>query len=343
MSRGAGAGRSRVWSWALKVAFTAGSLVWVVRHVELGPAMEKLLAVDLTRFAVASLLMALTLLLAAWRWRVLLQAQSHPVSLARAADWVLVAHFFNQLLPGSVGGDAIRITDSAGLTRSAAVAALVVAFDRLLGLMALATVGCAGLALMASRGEALVAAGGALGLVGLSVTALMVADALQGRLDRARPRWGLDALRRVVGALQLFRRTPAAVAQALAGALATQSVLVAFYVAIAASIGVHLSLAQALGMVPAVMLLQALPISISGLGVREAAFAVGFTRAGLPADQGVAVSMMGFVATLLLAGIGAVRFLTRRPDVTSPGGAAAIGRADEPPQGGGVHYARGRS
>jgi hypothetical protein len=53
-------------------------------------------------------------------------------------------------------------------------------------------------------------------------------------------------------------------------------------------------------------LLQILPVSLAGLGVREGAFAYMFTKIGLPPEQGVAVGLLFFSQFLLLAAIGGV-------------------------------------
>jgi len=53
-----------------------------------------------------------------------------------------------------------------------------------------------------------------------------------------------------------------------------------------------------------VFLLQILPVSLAGLGVREGAFAYMFAQVGLPPEQGVAVGLLFFSQFLLLAAIG---------------------------------------
>ena len=55
-----------------------------------------------------------------------------------------------------------------------------------------------------------------------------------------------------------------------------------------------------------VLMLQGLPVSFAGLGVREGAYAYLFTLYGLPAEQGVINGLLFFSQVLILAGIGAV-------------------------------------
>lgn len=55
-----------------------------------------------------------------------------------------------------------------------------------------------------------------------------------------------------------------------------------------------------------VFLFQILPVSLSGLGVREGAFAYMFLQIDLPPEQGVAVGLLFFSQFLLLGGIGGI-------------------------------------
>jgi uncharacterized membrane protein YbhN (UPF0104 family) len=48
-----------------------------------------------------------------WRWRVLLDAQGVHVPRSRLLSSYLVAIFFNNFLPSNIGGDVVRITNTA--------------------------------------------------------------------------------------------------------------------------------------------------------------------------------------------------------------------------------------
>ena len=53
------------------------------------------------------------ILLSAWRWGLLLEAQDIPFAFRRLTSSFLVASFFNNFLPSNIGGDVIRIADTA--------------------------------------------------------------------------------------------------------------------------------------------------------------------------------------------------------------------------------------
>jgi len=55
-----------------------------------------------------------------------------------------------------------------------------------------------------------------------------------------------------------------------------------------------------------VLLLQVLPVSFAGIGVREGAYAYLFTLFGLPSEQGFLIGILFFTQMLIFVGIGAV-------------------------------------
>src|SRR6187200_1079728 len=96
-----------------------------------------------------ALLLYLTVVLAsAVRWDVLLRAQHVRLPYSFLTQSFLVATFFNNFLPSNIGGDVIRITDSAKAAGSKTLATTVVLIDRGLGVLGLALMAATGATLM---------------------------------------------------------------------------------------------------------------------------------------------------------------------------------------------------
>ena len=79
-----------------------------------------------------------------WRWWLLLEAQNVHVPGRRLFGSFLVATFFNNFLPSNIGGDVIRIRDTAGPSRSKTLATTVILVDRGMGLMGLVLISALG-------------------------------------------------------------------------------------------------------------------------------------------------------------------------------------------------------
>ena len=63
--------------------------------------------------------------------------------------------------------------------------------------------------------------------------------------------------------------------------------------------------------VPISFIVQMLPISMNGFGVREATFAFYFTRFGLPLESGLLVSFVGAAVIMLFSLSGGAVYLAR--------------------------------
>ncbi len=118
-------------------------------------------------------------------------------------------------------------------------------------------------------------------------------------------------LARLTDSLSRFRETPAALATCFAGAIVVQAVLVAFYLAIARSMRIPVGFAELALVVPISFIVQMLPVSMNGFGVREATFAFYFTRFGLPLESGLLVSFVGAAVIMLFSLSGGAVYLAR--------------------------------
>ncbi len=123
----------------------------------------------------------------------------------------------------------------------------------------------------------------------LAAPALLTPEAFTRLLQPLRvlhAEWIDLRLARLTDSLSRFRETPAALATCFAGAIVVQAVLVAFYLAIARSMRIPVGFAELALVVPISFIVQMLPVSMNGFGVREATFAFYFSRFGLPARVG---------------------------------------------------------
>src|SRR5580765_5765023 len=78
-----------------------------------------------------------TIFATVWRWWLLLEAQEIDMSFRALYASMSVALFFNNFLPSSIGGDVVRIADTAKVARSKTLATTVILADRTMGMMAL--------------------------------------------------------------------------------------------------------------------------------------------------------------------------------------------------------------
>lgn len=280
----------------------------------------------------ALLLYLFMLLLSAWRWRLLLNAQRIRVPGSRLVNSYLVATFFNNFLPSNIGGDVIRIRDTATQAGSKTLATTIILMDRLLGLLGLVFVAAVGATVAGSFGTRQPIYTPALwatlfgGLAALSAAVLWPAAVgrILSPLRVLHQDWVDERLARLTGALERFGSNPGALVTCFAGAIVVQTVLVGFYSAIAHSMNIPITAWHLAVVVPVSFVVQMAPVSLNGFGVREATFTFYFSRIGLPIESALVVSFMGAALIIAFSTSGAVAYLSRGGATRNP---AAIGNS----------------
>jgi hypothetical protein len=137
-------GRSHALIWLIKIAVSGGLLYLLLSNVDLGRLWTVARTASIPWLAAGLALYLLMVLLSAWRWGTLLRAQDVDLSFGKLTNSFLVATFFNNFLPSNIGGDVIRIRDTARPAGSKTLATTVVLIDRGLGLLGLVFVAALG-------------------------------------------------------------------------------------------------------------------------------------------------------------------------------------------------------
>ncbi|MGE5813138.1 MAG: lysylphosphatidylglycerol synthase transmembrane domain-containing protein [Acidobacteriota bacterium] len=304
----------------LKIAVSASLLTLLLRRADLGGVARGLRGADPIWILAALGLYVFSIGVSAWRWQRLLSALDVRLPISKLFESFLVATFFNNFLPSNVGGDVIRIADTAKAAGSKTAATTVVLLDRGVGLLGLFLIAAIGATV--SRwssvdpgpvGATTLWAGLAAGTI-VSVPVLMaprIIHVLVNPVRRLHPEWIDERLDRLTTALIRFRQSPGTMLATFAGAVLVQAIMVLFYFALALSLDIRIDLPHLALLVPISFVVQMLPISINGLGVREAFFGLYFGRLGLPLHSALLLSLGGAAAVMLVSITGAGAYLAR--------------------------------
>jgi hypothetical protein len=307
--------------WIVKILVSAGLLYVLLTRVDVGRLWQIARTASIGWLAAALLVYLSTILIGAWRWELLLHAQHVVVSFGRLVRSYLVATFFNNFLPSNIGGDVIRIRDTSKPAGSMTLAAMVVLIDRGIGLLGLVFVAAVGATITADRSATVGPVGPGLlwaalaGAVALAVPAVMMPHGVGALLRPLRvlhQEWVEARIERLTTALHKFREAPRSLLGAFVGAIVVQAGLVFFFAAIAQALHLRIPLSHLAIVVPISFIVQMLPVSVNGLGVREATFGFYLTRLGLPLESALALSFMSAVLVMLFSVSGAFAGLSRK-------------------------------
>jgi hypothetical protein len=154
-------------------------------------------------------------------------------------------------------------------------------------------------------------------LVGAAASApAVLAPAGFGRLLQPltvfHPEWVGDRIDKLIAALARFREEPGAIGGCFAGAVFVQATMVVFYFAVSYALHLNLAISDLAVIVPISFVVQLLPVSLNGFGVREAAFSVYFSRIGHPIESALLLSLVAQMLIIAFSTSGAFVYVSRR-------------------------------
>ncbi len=303
---------------AAKVAVSLALLAYLFSITDLSALKERVRTGDTFLLVFAMGLYALIIAISIWRWKLLLHTQGYRATMGHLSASYLVATFFNNFLPSNIGGDVIRVRDSSRFTGSTTTSVAVVIIDRILGFGALYALAvgaylAGGPAVRGLAGAlpALVALGVVFGSLAYIFFRPGTARRAMAVLGLSRIPWARSRFEVVQNAVHVYRVEMGAVWAALLGSVVLQAIVVYYYFTIARSLHIPVPLSACFLMVPLCSLVQALPISFNGWGVRESIFILYFAQIGLPRESAMAFSLVGAGLMVLLSLSGAIVWTSR--------------------------------
>lgn len=284
-----------------------------------GALWQTLTGIEPWALAASLVLMGATLGLGILRWRLVLRVQGLNLPLSRAAEISFVAHFFNSFLLGSTGGDLMKAYYAARETRHKKTEAVVTVFvDRIIGLWAMLVFASLMMIpnfdLLTQHPKFRTLAGFILALTAGGTGFLVVAfwGGISKAWSGARP-WLRrlpkgEYLERSLESCRDFGRAPGLLAQAAALSMLLNVFCTAQFWVICQGLHLAVSPVVLLCAVPSIIFVSALPVTPSGLGVRENLFVLVLAHPTLhvAATGALSLSLLAYAGSLLwsLAGGG---------------------------------------
>src|SRR4051794_8890792 len=278
---------------ALKILISAALLYLALRKVDLSDLASRFDVASLGWIALAIAVIFLQIFAGALRWREISAECGAPLAAMQAMRFNLIGAFFNQTLPSSIGGDAVRLWLVARRGAGWRAATYSVFVERAIGLVALAIII---LATLPWSYRLIEDPHGRLALLLIDLAALAggLVFLILGRLrwPWLKRWWGTHHLYAcsMIANRVLFSLKHGPKLAMLSLLIHVLTVLMAWCVGQA--IAAPVTFGQMFQLVPPVMLITMMPISIAGWGVREATMGLAFGYAGLAANEGVNVSLL---------------------------------------------------
>jgi uncharacterized protein (TIRG00374 family) len=303
----------------LIVSAGLGFLVW--KSIVSTPGIDSedfatiLLNIDIKYFFLAIFCIFLSYLSGCLQWKQLLVTQNVVMSYMNLLRFYFTGCFFNNFMPGNVGGDLKKVYDikqNSKETIGAAVSATLL--DRLCGLYVLCGFALAvGLAFFwQDPDHRYFLLPSMLIFLGFSLALCMLFSRRFGTLvfEKLFPFFGERVLH-LHRRFQAFR-TKSLFAQLVSLSVVTQGLRVMSHYFCGLSIFVNIDVSWYFYYIPLVAIVSALPISIGGFGPREFTAQSLFVRVGVGSLEAVMVQFLAYGANLMVSLLGGVNFLFGR-------------------------------
>ena len=326
---------------AVKLLVSAGLLYLLYRKIPVRAITGILLGADYRYLAPIFALLLFNTLISSWKWQLFLRADGVRVPLMTLVATYLIANIYNMFLPSNIGGDSYRIYDirrrsGQGMRTAAAVFA-----DRVSGFVAMITLGVLAAPFVALRfHEPLFFFGP---LVLFSAMVLVLAALFSQvpfrlfmrvtRLERVR------ALARLTEkfflSLSVYGDNRKLLVQAMAISFLFQVTVFVIIYCMALSLHVRVPFVYFCAFLPLIGLLEVLPLSINGIGLRDAGYVFFFGQAGMNDAQtrSLALVYLGIAAlySLVAGGAALVARSLAGPSVSCPEAEKAVASGQEEP------------
>ena len=303
---------------AIKVFVTLLPIYLILKNIDLNITVELIANIGLLYLVSAMAVLLLQILVMTHRWKIVLDNLSIDLSFKSIIRIFWIGLFFNQILPTSIGGDAMRGHYLYQRGYSFVKTSQGVLIDRIIGLIALVFLVIITLPL----GLQLVDSDNARwGLIIILISSIFALTLLLNinQISSRFQKWDLiNKFSSIMAVIKnnIFSLNPGF--KLLLISLLVHFLSILTMIILAIGMQLELKIIGLLVIVPVVTLLMMLPISIAGWGIREGAMIIGLGFLGVGAENAFALSLLyGLLMLSISIPGGVIWVVTSKPADTN--------------------------
>jgi uncharacterized protein (TIRG00374 family) len=291
----------------VQLLVSGGVIAFLLWQIDLQQTVDIIRSSDWAYVLASFVVFVGTTWLMAWRWGLLLGAKGVHEPFSWLLRMYFVGYAAGQVLPTAVGGDAVRIIEHSrrrkGVTATAAGA---VVMERVIGSAGTLVLVAVGLAVAAGRYENVrflvileLIFVAAMIVLGLLLFSRRLGLALERRLFPLGRKIRLEKpLQSLYWAMHEYRTTPRALLAVMGLTLIGQLLRIMSIWLCGEAVGADASPVVYMILGPLLFLVQMVPFTLNGLGVREAFFVVFLGRFGVPEDVAFAAGFLFYAVSI---------------------------------------------
>jgi uncharacterized protein (TIRG00374 family) len=312
-----------------KVLVSAGLIAFILHKISVPDLWGILKSVDGRWLGTAVLIFLTSNIVGGYQWHVLLAASGVRLPAHRTIGFYFVGLFFNNFLPASIGGDAIKVYDVSRIGSSVFQVVAVTVLDRIIGIFSLCLLACFSVIGLA-RSELTFTLWPYL-LIFIACMTPVLGFYFLRPLSRVLrwlvrlllpPAWSMRGSS-MLDYLGAFRSKKMLILRLMLLSVFIQAMRVITHVLVALAFGVPMDIVI-IGLffvfVPVLSLAMIPPITINGLGIREGLGILLLARAGIGQTDAFAIEFLTYAVSVVISLLGLAFFVARRAPRTSPTG-----------------------
>ena len=298
----------------IKIAVSAVILFVLFRRMDHAAFWKTLRAMDLPLAVLAGFIFTFSQGVSTYRWSIILK-RDVDISYLKLLSIYFIGMFFNNFLPTAVGGDVVKGYYLYRESQRGDVSLASIFMDRYSGFTALMFM----TAIALVPGYALIAGTGITGFFvlligGFAAMSLVIwvgplhsrAMSMLAKVNLYGINKKIDTFYRV---LMGYKRRPRILARIFLCSLIVQGSVIIGYFVLSRGLGMRVGLGYFFLFIPLTTAVAMLPVSLSGLGLRESAFMFLFTKAGALEEEAFTLSLMWFGISAVVSMIGGIEYL----------------------------------
>ena len=305
----------KLFSIFLRVAISIALLILLFRQADEKSLLEIIKNVNKPLLLLGFLVSFLTYVLGIWRWVMLLKAVNIHLPLNRVIASFSGGIFFSLFLPSTIGGDFMRSIDLSVHTKKPKEVIATIFLDRLSGYIGLVFLAICAMLLgwkVLEDKSVLIPLAIIIGLLAVLLLFLFnkfLYSRINGFLKSPNAGRIRDMITDLHKEIHLFRGKPKVVVKNIFLSILIQAMPpVTFYI-IALSLGIKIGLAYFFIFLPIISAITLLPISIGGLGLRDASTIFFFAKVGVGKNLAFALSLLNFSFILFYGAVGGLIYV----------------------------------
>ncbi|WP_066311000.1 lysylphosphatidylglycerol synthase transmembrane domain-containing protein [Bacillus sp. FJAT-29814] len=308
----------------VRIAGSTALMYWILTKIEWSKVVEVAKDGSAVYFAAAFLAIQVTVVSSILKWKMLVDSSLHQnqeknASLSKLGRFYYIGLFFNNFLPGSVGGDVVRVFYLGRITGVPAATASV-AFERLTSGGALVAIAIFSSLYIESARRFLLPLLAAIGVVIVLIWLIRIwtskkkTGKTSSESNTNMQKWLLKSGMRETFSVALNYRK-----ENLKWWIMIVIYSILFQVGLAwindllfLSLGIDIPWLELLMIITLISVITMLPVSVNGLGVREGCYVLFFREMGVPVEIAVTVSLLFFVLVSISSLAGGIFWMVER-------------------------------